>query len=99
MKTQGMLTHHVLKLLAKNTDCKNEKDTCLHNIMPDITYAILRMGDETDSEQGRMFGFGTTVQMVPRHHLHHTHNPRSGSQCPPPIQKLGAENRMLQLNV
>jgi len=60
LKTRGMLTHYVLKPLARNTDYDYEKDKCLHNIMPDITYVILRMGEETDSEQGRMVGFGTT---------------------------------------
>ena len=34
-----------------------------------------------------------------RHHPHRTHDLRSGSQEPPPIQKLGAETHMLQLNV
>lgn len=48
MKTQGMVTHYVLKPIVKK-DYKNEKDKCLHNIIPDITYVILRMGDKTDS--------------------------------------------------
>jgi len=33
------------------------------------------------------------------HHPHRTHDSRSGSQDHHPIQKLGAENHMLQLNI
>jgi hypothetical protein len=35
---------------CKNTDYKNEKDKWLRNIKLDITYVILWMGNETDSE-------------------------------------------------
>jgi len=34
-----------------------------------------------------------------RRHPHRTHDLRSSSQDPPPIQKLGAEDHTLQLNV
>ena len=39
------------------------------------------------------------LMAVARHHPHHTHDLRSGSQDHHPIQKLGAENHMLQLNI
>jgi len=42
---------------------------------------------------GRVYG------AVTRHHLHCKQYLHSGSQDPTPIQKLGAENRMLQLNI
>jgi len=35
---------------CKNTYYKNEKGKWLRNIKLDITYVILRMGNETDSE-------------------------------------------------
>ena len=38
-------------------------------------------------------------RVVARHHPHRTHDLRSGSEDHHPIQKLGAENRMLQLNI
>jgi len=42
---------------------------------------------------GRVYGaYGAS-----RHHTHRTHDLRNGR--PPPIQKLGAENHMLQLNI
>jgi len=45
---------------------------------------------------GRVYGAdGATA----RHHPHRTHNLRSGSQDHHPIQKLCAENHMLQLNI
>jgi len=44
---------------------------------------------------GRVYGANGAV-----HHPHRTHDLRSGSQDhPPPIQKLGAENHMQQLNI
>jgi len=34
-----------------------------------------------------------------RRHPHRTHDLRSGSQDKPPVQKLGAENHMLQVKI
>jgi len=48
---------------------------------------------------GRVYGADGAVR-VARHHPHRKHDLRSGSQDhPPPIQKLGAENRTLQLDI
>jgi len=48
---------------------------------------------------GRVCGADGAVRLA-RHHPHRTHDLHSGSQDhPPPIQKLGAENHKLQLNI
>jgi len=45
---------------------------------------------------GRVYGADGAM----RHHPHRTHDPHSSSQDhPTPIQKLGAESHMLQLNI
>jgi len=43
---------------------------------------------------GRVYGADGAVRLA-RHHPHRTHD----LSRPPPIQKLGAENHMLQLNI